>query len=57
LDYFSVNPARPEVETALLKKPGDVPFSVGKANLSSLLSKAYEVTTREALQKASGKSE
>lgn len=57
LDTFSVNPARPEVENAILKRLGDAPFSVGKVNLSPLLSKAYEVASRSALQKASGDSE
>ncbi len=54
LDSFSVNPARPEVENAILKRLGDAPFYVGKVNLVSLLSKAYEVASREALQKAEG---
>jgi len=52
LDSFSVNPARPEVENAILKRLGESPFYVGKVNLVSLLSKAYEVASREALQKA-----
>ncbi|MFZ2070998.1 MAG: SWIM zinc finger family protein [Halobacteriota archaeon] len=54
---FSVNPARPEVENAILKRLGDAPFYVGKVNLISLLSKAYEVASSAALQKASGESE
>ena len=57
LNSFSVNPARPEVENAILKRLGGAPFSVGKANLSSLLSKAYEMASRTALQKASEESE
>ncbi|MDI6885808.1 MAG: SWIM zinc finger family protein [archaeon] len=57
LDSFSVNPARPEVENAILKRLGDAPFSVGKVNLTSLLSKAYEVASSAALQKASMESE
>jgi uncharacterized Zn finger protein len=52
LDSFSVNPAPPEVENAILKRLGDAPFYVGKANLTSLLSKAYEVASSAALQKA-----
>lgn len=52
LASFSVNPARPEVPNAILKRLGDAPFSVGKVNLSSLLSKAYEVASSAALQKA-----
>jgi len=57
LDSFSVNPAPPEVENAILKRLGDSPFYVGKVNLVSLLSKAYEVASRDALQKAEGESE
>jgi len=57
LDSFSVNPDRPEVEKAILKRLGDAPFYVGKVNLTSLLSKAYEVASSRALQKASGELE
>ena len=57
LDSFSVNPAPPEVENAILKRLGDAPFYVGKVNLTCLLSKAYEVASSAALQKASGESE
>jgi uncharacterized Zn finger protein len=57
LNSFSVNPDRPEVENAILKRLGDAPFYVGKVNLTSLLSKAYEVASSAALQKASGESE
>jgi len=54
LDSFSVNPVRPEVENAILKRLGDAPFYVGTVNIASLLSKAYEVSCSAALQKASG---
>ena len=57
LDSFSVNPTRPEVENAILKRLGDTPFSVGKVNLTSLLSKAYEEASSAALQKAAMDSE
>ena len=57
LDSFSVNPAAPAVENAVLERLGNAPFSVGKSNLRSLLSKAYEIASRAALQKASGESE
>jgi len=57
LDSFSVNPAPPEVENAILKRLGESPFYVGKVNLVSLLSKAYEVASRDALQKAEGEPE
>jgi len=57
LDSFSVNPAPPEVENAILKRLGESPFYVGKVNLVSLLSKAYEVASRDALEKAEGEEE
>lgn len=57
LDSFSVNPNRPEVENAILKRLGDAPFAIGKNNLASLLAKAYEVASDAALQKAAGESE
>ena len=37
LATFSVYPARPEVENAILERVGDAPFSVGRTNLNSLL--------------------
>ncbi len=52
---FEVNPRRPEVEGAVLKRLGASPFSIGKDNLTSLLSKAYEIASRAALEKAEGK--
>ena len=57
LNTFSVNPARPEVENAILERLGDAPFSVDRTNLNSLLSKAYETASRTALQTASGDSD
>ncbi len=52
---FEVNPRKPEVEGAVLKRLGASPFSVGKDNLASLLSKAYEIASRAAIEKAEGK--
>jgi hypothetical protein len=40
------------VENAILKRLGNAPFSVGKNNLASLLSKAYEVAGNAALKRA-----
>jgi hypothetical protein len=40
-----------------LKRLGDAPFSLGKANLTVLLSKAYGIAGRAALQKAAGEAE
>jgi uncharacterized Zn finger protein len=56
LDSFSVNPNRPEVENAILKRLGDAPFAIGKTNLASVLAKAYEVASGAALKKAAGES-
>ena len=54
LDSFSVNPARPEVEAAVLRRLGDAPFFIHKDNIAALLSKAYTVAGSAALQRASG---
>ena len=54
LDSIQVDPAQgPEVEDAVMKRLGDSPF-IGKANLASVLSKAYRIAGRAALQKAAG---
>lgn len=50
------DPGRPEVENAILKRLGEAPFSVGEANLSVLLAKAYQATEEAALKKAFGES-
>lgn len=57
LDLFSVNPDRPEVEAAVLRRLGDAPFSISKDNIATLLSKAYTVAGIAALQRASGEVE
>jgi len=57
LDSFSVNPARPEVEAAVLKRLGDAPFFIRKDNIATLISKAYAVAGSAALQRASGEVE
>ena len=54
LDAIVVDPAPPVVENAVLRRLGDAPFSIGKANLVTYLPKAYEVAGRAARQKASG---
>ncbi len=43
LDSFAVNPAVPRIDKAILKRLGDAPFIVGGQNITSLLSKAYDV--------------
>jgi uncharacterized Zn finger protein len=52
LDCFTVNPAPPEVENAILKRLGNAPFTVGKQNVASLLAKAYSVASTRALARA-----
>jgi uncharacterized Zn finger protein len=54
LNTIELNPASPEVENAILKRLGDAPYSIGKTNMVSMLSKAYGIASRAALQKASG---
>ena len=54
LESFSMNPTRPEVEAAVLRRLGDAPFFVGKYNIAALLSRAYTVASVAALQRASG---
>lgn len=57
LDLLEVNPSGPEVENAVLKRLGDAPFSIGNVNLATLLSKAYRVAGRAALERAYGEEE
>lgn len=52
LNSFSVHPALPEVDNAVLKRLGDAPFAVGKHNVASLLVKAYTVASSDALKLA-----
>jgi len=57
LDSFSVKPAPPLVEAAILKRLGDAPYAIGEDNISALLVKAYEVAGKRALQMVSGESD
>ena len=54
LDSFAVHLAAPEVSSAVLKRLGDAPFTVRGHDLTVLLSRAYDVVTEAALEKASG---
>lgn len=54
LDSFTVDPALPDVENAILKRLGNAPFMIGKHNPAALLAKAYTVVSNAALQKALG---
>ena len=42
LDSFTVDPAAPRIDKAILKRLGDAPFTVAGQNISSLLAKAYD---------------
>ena len=57
LDSFTVRPAAPEVDYAILKRLGDTPFSINGKNITTLLFKAYKAASIAALQKTSGESE
>jgi uncharacterized Zn finger protein len=57
LNTIELNPAGPEVENAVLKRLGDAPYFIGKTKMASLLSKAYRIASRAALQKAAGDTE
>jgi uncharacterized Zn finger protein len=52
LDSFTVDPALPDVEHAVLKRLGDAPFAIGKHNLAALLAKAYTIAADAALEKS-----
>ena len=52
LNSFSVHPALPEVDNAVLKRLGDAPYAVGKHNVASLLARAYTVASSDALKLA-----
>lgn len=43
LQAFRVNPSRPEIDKAILKRLGDAPFAIGGRNLAALLARAYDV--------------
>ncbi len=51
LDTFAVYPTSPTIDQAILKRLGDAPFTIGKQNITSLLSKAYDVVEEITLQK------
>ena len=54
---LEINPKSPPVENAVLKILGEAPISIGRANLASLLIKAYGIAGQAALQKAARGSE
>lgn len=52
LEFVAAYPTPPEVTNAVIKRLGDAPFSIGDANISAFLLRAYEVAGRAALEKA-----
>lgn len=53
LDSLEINPRRPDVENAILKRLGDSPISIGKSNLADLLKIACSTAGKKALDRAS----
>jgi uncharacterized Zn finger protein len=51
LATFTVRPVAPAVEKALLKRLGAAPFNIGKQNIATLLSNAYDVVDVAARRK------
>jgi len=51
LGNFVVNPGKPAVSKAVLKRLGDAPFAVGNQNLTNLLARAYDMIESAALSK------
>ena len=43
LSVFAINPTAPDVDKAILKRLGDAPFTIDNRNLTTLLSKAYDM--------------
>jgi uncharacterized Zn finger protein len=52
LDLLEINPKSPQVENAVLKRLGEAPILIGRANLAFFLIKAYVIAGQAALQKA-----
>ncbi|HLX55564.1 MAG TPA: SWIM zinc finger family protein [Ktedonobacteraceae bacterium] len=43
LDVFAVNPTAPRIDKAILKRLGNAPFTIDDRDITSVLSKAYDV--------------
>ncbi len=54
---LQINPRRPDVENAVLKRLGDSPIAIGRSNLTALLSEAYSLAGKMALDRALGDDE
>lgn len=57
LELLEVNPRAQEIESAVLKRLGNAPISIGNVNLTTLLSKAYRVAGHDALKRAYAEAE
>lgn len=57
LDLLEINPKRPQVENAVLKRLGEAPITIGRENMAFLFKKAYAIAGQAALQKAARGSE
>lgn len=51
LESFKVNPTRPEIGNAILRRLGEAPFKAKNQNVSKILSKVYKVASEKALKK------
>jgi uncharacterized Zn finger protein len=57
LDLLQINPKSPQVENAVLKRLGEAPITIGRANMANFLINAYVIAGQAALQKAARGSE
>ena len=56
-DHLELDLKGPKVENSVLKRLGDSPLTLGRDNLSALLTKAYETASRSAQKRARGETD
>jgi len=56
-DHLELDLKGPKVENSVLKRLGDSPLTLGRDNLSALLTKAYESASRSAQKRARGETD
>lgn len=56
-DHLELDLKGPKVENSVLKRLGDSPLTLGRDNLSALLTKAYETASRSAQERARGETD
>ena len=56
-DHLELDLKGPKVENSVLKRLGDSPLTLGRDNLSALLTKAYETAGRSAQKRARGETD